>query len=70
MTDTQGWRPIDTAPKDGTWVLVYLEDSSLGVHVYPASFGRIAMIGHSFAFDMPKPTHWMPLPQPPGGEQA
>lgn len=25
----------------------------------------VKVIGNMFAFDMPPPTHWMPLPEPP-----
>lgn len=64
------WRPIETAPKDGTRVLVW----ALG-DVFLASFGYDIGDGSAWQpeyaevpmFDDPDsaPTHWMPLPEPP-----
>lgn len=63
------WQPIETAPKDGTRVLVwrkheagYSQASRLGVDYYKNGswWGSRRL--------MP-PTHWMPLPQAPEGEQ-
>lgn len=58
---TNGWRPIETAPKDID-VLLWNGD---GVHIgkYITEYGKF------YARDMlaPKsyPTHWQPLPKPP-----
>lgn len=67
-----GWQPIETAPKDGTWVLVA---SYRGAHLgwmsnarwrQPNPGGRPRL---SCWFDgtdyMVPPTHWQPLPEPP-----
>lgn len=59
------WLPIESAPKDGT-VLVYLESQMLGSRIHTARFHpKVTTIGGVFEFDAPKPTHWMPLPEPP-----
>lgn len=74
------WRPIETAPRDRTPILVYMPEPDLGRHVHSAQFmdaadGKrgVSLIGHHFAFDAPaQPTHWLPPPDAPtaseGGE--
>ena len=65
------WQPIETAPKDGTRVLLWngyrraigwyshYEDSSSGWH-------RQTLIGEPLGLrDIAPETHWMPLPGPP-----
>jgi hypothetical protein len=62
------WRPIETAPKDGTRVLVYAPGhlhmiaAWIEHHGYtylgPAWFSNNSTI-------LPPPTHWMPLPEFP-----
>jgi hypothetical protein len=60
-----GWQPIEKAPKDGQF-LVYLPNEHRQIQVmYRNSGSRFAVIGGAFAFDLTKPTHWMPLPEPP-----
>jgi hypothetical protein len=54
---TNEWQPIETVPRDGTRVLVYLPRAIDG-----ASFVQTAVYNrHS----VPRATHWMPLPEPP-----
>jgi hypothetical protein len=71
------WSPIETAPKDGTAVLVF-EPARFGCDFYGYchferySDGSEGWIGGSFV-SVPKgswsaflqPTHWQPLPDPP-----
>lgn len=65
------WRPINSAPQDGTAILVYAEgvmavvrwidppDSENGWwHVDDNKHGPFALRG-------PSPTHWLSLPPPP-----
>ena len=68
------WQPIETAPKDGTTVLLYCQGSFLPG---PAPFMQAGAWGfwHSgnpnhqrdcwIADEPVDPTHWMPLPEPP-----
>lgn len=63
--------PEHPAPKDGTF-LVWLAEphrimgSNVGVM---KRHPKISFINGMMAFDLPKPTHWQPLPEPPT-EQA
>ncbi len=63
---TSGWQPIESVPRDGRPVLVYLEAERLKSRVHGAFFRpNVAVVGGVFEFDMPKATHWMPMPEPP-----
>jgi hypothetical protein len=64
-----GWKPIETAPKDGTIILIsprpglakYLGTVRIGKWAERNgrwSFGEVA--GRNV-----DPTHWQPLPEPP-----
>lgn len=71
------WQPIETAPKDGTRILAafgpetgYRVDIVTFMH---SPFGRSYWFSHimetvrgSRAMRRIQPTHWMPLPDPPG----
>jgi hypothetical protein len=60
------WQPIETAPKDGTWVLGYFP--MLGVSQMKwFSYGSYTEHWMRFGGWTPvdNPTHWMPLPEPP-----
>ena len=63
-----GWRPIETAPKDGTTILVWEDKAAEGEHIEIAywdcnEFGNrweAALDGSPLS-----PDFWMPLPEPP-----
>lgn len=72
-----GWEPIETAPKDGSKILLWPTDGSHHNHCEPQttiaywiSDGR----GYWRGWNMcRRPTHWMPLPAaplPPGADIA
>jgi hypothetical protein len=68
----EDWQPIETAPKDGTQILVYVPDGRREKdRVQAGSCARnlnkqdIWIIGNQFGFDVGEPTHWRPLPAPP-----
>ncbi|MBD9529019.1 hypothetical protein [Paracoccus sp. PAR01] len=56
-----GWQPIATAPKDGTYVLVFVDcwhdvaSWGPGIKAWLNAYGDHTM----------KPSHWMPLPAAP-----
>lgn len=81
------WQPIETAPRDGTAVLVMrnnwagcpggVASECNGHNTYVAEFwgdGSGSTVGRwvcymDAVYDPPcpvEPTHWMPLPKPPG----
>lgn len=70
------WRTIDSAPKDGAAVLVYVPEArtqtvgniAVGAQRPMANGETMWIIGGHFAFDVGQPTHWMPLPNPPATE--
>lgn len=62
------WMPIETAPKDGTDILIFEPCSDLCqyniiyvVHYSDKSWVESAGEMYSVFY----PTHWMPLPEPP-----
>ena len=66
-----GWMTIDSAPKDGTCILVYIKSPVTGdAWQDTVAFNDIEnmfmsgsrLVGHDFI------THWQPLPQPPTRE--
>lgn len=64
------WQPIETAPKDGTLVLLYWPTSKRNRYVLGSFRKRherslYARWIASYPNHWPKPTHWMPLPEPP-----
>lgn len=66
------WQPIESAPKDGTAILVVGEDGQYDIvqwDVYSDESIQMWEIvrpyeGLKTIPDSP-PTHWMPLPEPP-----
>lgn len=61
MTD---WQPIETAPRDGTRVLLFRGEwmESMGIGYWSNDWMEFTMVGGEC---FPGPTHWMPLPPPP-----
>jgi len=70
---TQRWQPIETAPKDGSAILIWPAESaftrrknhfiSYVVRWNDLEEGWIEASGEEY--DRFCPTHWMPLPEPP-----
>ena len=70
------WQPIETAPKDGTEILVYTHCDTIEItawyqmHVADYEdtgnglFRKVHKLCHE-GWNSNTPTHWMPLPAPP-----
>ncbi len=57
-------QPMETAPRDKTGILVLLESESLGRRWHSAVLHpNISLVGHQFAFDLPKMIGWIPWPE-------
>ena len=70
------WRPIETAPKDGTHILAWFHDDDpmrahLGEH--QSGHSLAAWTDHNgggwMSNRLGEATHWMPLPPPPSAEK-
>lgn len=73
------WQPIETAPKDGTHILAYMENAVIEAWWEDTSYGNPEYEGRG-EWECPNlsshgcgccsifndaPTHWMPLPHAP-----
>ena len=74
MTEqTTGWRDISTAPKDGTRILVFVPPyGPFTAHNRFHDFGENQDRWHVAGLlnKDAAPTHWQPLPPPPGEDAA
>jgi len=83
LVAAQQWQPIETAPKDGTEILLYrplagkTHDPIIGIYRgVPRDNGcweetiPPGMSGENYTSGFCKPTHWMPLPTAPAGEKG
>jgi len=61
------WKPIETAPKDRTAFLVYDKKFGIQAAFYSEPLGVI--LTRSGAYPLKNITHWMPLPEPPKGDE-
>ncbi len=68
------WQPIETAPRDGTEILLWAPDYShragIGawcdvIGAWSADIGSMEDGVAVFEGDCDGPSHWMPLPAPP-----
>lgn len=66
------WQPIETAPRDGTEVLLFAnkehtDGGHIGIYTWIEELGQ--WLDHAVEYPIDsygEPTHWMPLPLPPG----
>lgn len=70
VAESQQWNPIETAPKDGTWILAINAAKNPGrqhvVHYSERWGNHYPWVTGSAPMDfVAGVTHWMPLPAPP-----
>lgn len=59
----KSWRPIETAPKDGTEIILYEDFEPIICKGFWSTDGDEWRHNRGGLWKMP--THWMPLPEPP-----
>lgn len=57
------WQPIETAPKDGSSILLATPKGRIADGFWSPVYGV-----WSWPYVMVEPTHWMPLPEAPGAQ--
>lgn len=68
LTQTGGWQPIETAPKDGSKFLAWRRHSTLPLIVaYNDEYDQYECIDGHLVYSL---THWQPLPPSPAAEAA
>lgn len=67
MEAEREWRPIETAPKDGSYVLLFIEKTT--AQVFSGRWDNHpdckCWVAGGYMRRQTKPTHWMPLPETP-----
>lgn len=62
------WRPIETAPKDKTKIVLFLSNGTVREGFFGTYLDRKGELIETWCFETsaylkPDPTHWMPLPK-------
>jgi hypothetical protein len=77
LLDTQGWQPIETAPREDEvffWIVPKIADETYVNTSGQAIISNAAPYLHRGKWkswgSLSKPTHWMPLPAPPMASPA
>ena len=62
------WRPIESAPRDGTAILVADDEGDIDIVSYDKRYPSYpwTMKDGLDAIANQAPTHWLPIPPPPG----
>lgn len=64
------WQPIETAPKDGGRLFLYLSDGQMAIAEFivrrdGSSYWEVCHTANETLCLGSEATHWMPLPEPP-----
>lgn len=63
------WQPIETAPKDGEWALVFADGAINCMFVKQGYLPQDWTSPRCPNIDPANVTHWMPLPATPGEKE-
>lgn len=64
--DAMAWRPIESAPKDGTHIIGFAGGTITTVYWFQmGKYWSLVQCGSHCEDDEWSPTLWMPLPEPP-----
>lgn len=64
----EGWQPIETAPKDGKPILGVVDGDVGEISWWNGTYKQHWIFTFDDEYESVKPTHWMPLPQPPASK--
>lgn len=66
------WRPIETAPKDGTWIFVIASKSAIHPSIarWNDGHGWGDELTPTFFIPEHEPDHWLPVLPPPPGDKT
>lgn len=67
MTDDHGWRPIESAPRDGTAIILLEPALYNNVNVWVGRWSRGAWRDDRKGYRL-KPSHYLIIPAPPGSD--
>ena len=65
LLEARAWRPIETAPKDKSSILIIDSENFITIGEFSEKRGCFANTEECWKIETP--THWMPLPEPPKG---
>jgi len=66
--DEHGWLPIETAPKDGTWILIWCDFQIVGRWSDAGNRVKRGWTDDAWGVNpIHHVTQWQPLPKPPVG---
>jgi len=65
LLEALAWRPIETAPKDKSSILIIDSENFITIGYFSEERGCFANTEECWKIETP--THWMPLPEPPKG---
>jgi len=61
LNSIQGWQPMGTAPKDGTWIILYHKSARIGDWYWSGDCWENDVL--KWREDEYGPTHFMPIPE-------